>query len=365
MNWHWMTVLGLLITILGALYGAYSLLDRKHVMLVIVMRSFLLGMMSALLAGCAGGVSLLLTYLAITLLSKFGLSGPELSYSFSLTDALSNILPGFLVGAAMGLIFGLPVGFMSININSIFKSSQKTRFPHSLPPLAFWAKKRQGSFTYLLFWKIVGMGIGLVWLPFLLRTSGLFSYAPPNISMSDSELVAWEFGLAFRVVVVSTFILFIGFFIGSLGGQPRKFINQPKLRITLLNKEGEKGVYNFEYKLHISWVRFWRGCGVGSVNGALAALVYCIVGLSSLYHFLLLSNSATFHIGFIDILLLSILDIFIGAAIGAGVLGSISGIGPPLAFWSTRLDEHTSARIGLVLGLIGIIISTIPSLLPT
>lgn len=119
MNWHWIIVFGLLITILGALYGGYSMLDKKHVVLVTLTRSFLLGIMSALIAGCAGGVSILLAYLAITLLPKFGLSSPELSYSFTMTDALSNTLPGLILRAAIGFIFGLVLGLIGITISTI------------------------------------------------------------------------------------------------------------------------------------------------------------------------------------------------------------------------------------------------------
>src|SRR5947209_2656827 len=118
-NWHWLIVLGMLLSISGAFYISSGFLDQEHEFLGALAQGFSFGIISGVVVGLGFGIAIILPYFPDILYLP---SNPSIFFGEEI-QLLSFVR--FLLGLLSGLIFGFLFGFNFFGFNKRLKNKPK------------------------------------------------------------------------------------------------------------------------------------------------------------------------------------------------------------------------------------------------
>lgn len=380
-SWHLLTLSGIVIASLGALYSGYSLFRRDF--LNTFTQRFVFGVTGGLVIGLGlgfvGALSELLSELIQVIFNE--------KYSVLLFPSFQLIVGLTFAGVAFGITFGSFIGF---DLSKAFHDrALDYRDNWSLLSLC-------SGLISLLLLLVIPLGWETSLLTFIILCPLIYilvlqpwrwsTNSPPASSPATffrrvnratifwllfQELSWWRYvlwhilggtlGLILGLLVnlffgfpASLVGLVAGLLIGTVLGQPMKILKRPKVQLRVHPKKGETSSSNPIYEPTVNWPRFSYGFAVGFVDG--------------LFIFGLLSGflSAIFTHADNQLLLGLVNGMVIGCIGGIGtgfIVGSIYGLGPAIAARLGNLSATALGSIGLTLTVLGIVLAALPSLL--
>lgn len=377
-NWHWLIILGMLLSISGTLYISAGFLDQEHRFLGGLSQGFSFGLISGIFVGLGFGLGELLLFIP-DIISVLG--HPNFLFTYFTENQLPLVLIRFLLGLLSGLIFGFFLGFTLFGLVNVYNQRSTKRGVVLVYFVAFLIFAISGGIEMLSTSLVLPLADDPTTAATLIfETAIIFSFTtllfirlfepirrsankrPKRISWRN--FVLWHilantlvFSLSLYVAWISgpenstsigEVLLLVGLFITILLSETHIFITQVKARVRAIRDKESPDIRFSHYEPMINWRRFVRGFSVGLLDG----LFLCggMFRIAALFGGVSDVNSTSLGQGIIGGLMVGLL------------FGSIYGFGPILTYKIEHLSERSLGQIGLALAVLGTLIALLPSL---